>query len=162
VALSGVAAANQSGIGTTALSSQGVDIAGLINGHPADGSGDQLTARAGFPEAGLKVKVPVSTTGAFGTVTVSSGVADRLATFLENTTKQKGVIDTRQNGISSTLKSIDKDIERKTRALQRFEVTLTLQFNRLETLLGQFKTQSDTVTSALTSLQQLATAVSRR
>lgn len=162
VALSSVAAADQSGIGTTALSSQGVDIAGLINGHPSDGSGDQLAARSGFPEAGLKIKVPVNTTGAFGTVTVSSGVADRLASFLDNSTKLKGIIDTRQSGISTTLKSIDKDIERKTRALSRLEVTLTLQFNRLETLLGRFKTQSDTVTNALTGLQQLATAVSRR
>lgn len=160
--VSNQAATDQSGIGTTTLSNQGVDIAGLINGHGADGAGEVLTARAGFPEAGIKLKAPVTSTGLFGTVTLSSGAADRLTSFLDRTTKLKGSIDTRQQGITSTLKSIDKDIERKTQVINRLEVTLTLQFNRLETLLGQFKSQSEAVTSALGQLNNLATTISRR
>lgn len=160
--VSNQAATNQSGIGTTTLSNQGVDIAGLINGHIADGAGEVLSARTGFPEAGIKVKVPVATAGLFGTLTISSGVADRLASFLDRTTKLKGTIDTRQQGINNTLKTIDKDIQRKSRAISRLEVTLTLQFNRLETVLGQFKSQSEAVTSALTQLNNLATTISKR
>lgn len=160
--VSNKAATDQSGIGTTTLSNQGVDIAGLINGHGADGVGEVLTARSGFPEAGIKLKVPVTSTGLFGNVTLSSGTADRLTAFLDRTTKLKGSIDTRQQGINTTLKSIDKDIERKSKAISRLAVTLTLQFNRLETLLGQFKTQSETVTNALGSLSNLATSISRR
>ena len=161
-AVSNKAATDQSGIGTATLSNQGVDIAGLINGHAADGVGEVLTARSGFPEAGIKLKAPVTSTGLFGNVTLSSGVADRLTAFLDRTTKLKGSIDTRQQGINTTLKSIDKDIERKFKAISRLEVTLTLQFNRLETLLGQFKSQSDAVTNALGSLSNLATTISRR
>ncbi|MBI5855424.1 MAG: flagellar filament capping protein FliD, partial [Nitrospirae bacterium] len=161
-AVSNQAATDQSGIGTTTLSNQGVDIAGLINGHGADGVGEVLTARSGFPEAGLKVKVPVNTTGLFGNVTLSSGAADRLTAFLDRTTKLKGSSDTRQQGINTTLKTIDADIARKTKAINRLEVTLTSQFNRLEALLGQFKTQSETVTNALGSLSNLATTISRR
>ncbi len=160
--VSNQAATDQSGIGTTTIAHQGVDIAGLINGHPADGVGEVLTARTGNPEAGLKLKVPVATTGTFGNVTLSSGVADRATAFLDRTTRAKGSIDTRQQGINTSLKSIDKDIERKTREIGRLEVNLTLQFNRLETLLGQFKTQSDAVTSALGQLSNLATSISRR
>ncbi len=160
--VSNQATANQSGIGTTTLSNQGVDIAGLINGHGAEGVGEVLTARAGFPEAGLKIKTPVATTGLFGTVTISSGAADRLTAFLDRTTKAKGSIDTRQQGINTLLKTMDKDITRKNQAISRLEVTLTLQFNRLETLLGQFKSQSEAVTNALGQLSNLATSISRR
>lgn len=160
--VSNQAATDQSGVGTTTLSNQGVDIAGLINGHGADGVGEVLTARSGFPEAGIKLKVPVTSTGLFGNVILSSGAADRLTAFLDRTTKLKGSIDTRQQGINTTLKSIDKDIERKSKAIGRLEVTLTLQFNRLETLLGQFKSQSEAVTNALGSLSNLATTISRR
>jgi hypothetical protein len=160
--VSNQAASNQSGIGTTTLSNQGVDIAGLINGHIADGAGELLTARSGFPEAGVKVKVPVATTGLFGTVTISSGAADRLSAFLDRNTKLNGTIDTRQQGINKTLKTIDKDILRKSQTISRLEVTLTLQFNRLETVLGQFKSQSEAVTSALSQLNNLATAIARR
>ncbi len=160
--VSNQAATDQSGIGTTTLSNQGVDIAGLINGQGADGVGEVLTARAGFPAAGLKIKAPVSSTGLFGAITLSSGTADRLTAFLDRTTKLKGSIDTRQQGINTSLKTIDRDIARKTREIGRLEVNLTLQFNRLETLLGQFKTQSDAVTSALGQLNNLATSISRR
>ena len=160
--VSNQAATGQSGIGTTTQSNQGVDIVGSINGHRADGVGEVLTARTGFPEAGIKLKAPVTSAGLFGTVTLSSGVADRLTAFLDRTTKLQGSIDTRQQGINTTLKSIDKDIERKSKAISRLEVTLTLQFNRLETLLGQFKSQSDAVTNALGSLSNLATTISRR
>ena len=160
--VSNQAATDQSGIGTTTLSNQGVDIAGLINGQGADGVGEVLTARAGFPAAGLKIKAPVSSTGLFGAITLSSGTADRLTAFLDRTTKLKGSIDTRQQGINTSLKTIDRDIARKTREIGRLEVNLTLQFNRLETLLGQFKTQSDAVTSALGQLSNLATSISRR
>lgn len=160
--VSNQAASDQSGIGTTTLSDRGVDIGGLINGHIADGTGEVLSARTGFPEAGIKVKVPVATTGLFGTLTISSGVADRLASYLDRTTKLKGTIDTRQQGINNTLKTIDKDIQRKSQAISRLEIALTLQFNRLETVLGQFKSQSEAVTSALSQLNNLATTISKR
>jgi flagellar capping protein FliD len=85
-----------------------------------------------------------------------------MTAFLERTTKLDGSIDTRQQGINNTLRTIDKDIARKSQAISRLEVTLTLQFNRLETLLGQFKTQSDALSSSLGQLSNLATTISRR
>ena len=162
VAFSNQAATNQSGIGTTTLSSQGVDIAGLLNGHPAVGVGETLTSKSGFPESGLKLKAPVTTVGSYGTIAVSSGAADRLASFLDTATKSKGRIETRVNGISSEIGRIDKDIARKNQQLGRLQQRLTEQFARLESTLAKFQVQSQSVGSSLSSLSNLAVTISKR
>jgi hypothetical protein len=162
VAFSTLAAANQSGIGTTPLSSQGVDVEGRIGGHKALAVGEVLTSASGFLESGLKVKAPVTSTGTYGTVTVSSGVADRIASALDTLTKSTGTVQTRLTGLSETIANIDKEIERKSAQIAAKEARLRGQFARLETLLGQFQTQSQTITNSITSLQNLASTISRR
>lgn len=155
--------ATQSGIGTTVLESQGVDVAGTINGFKATGKGSVLTSASGFAESGLSIRTEVTTTGSFGTITVSSGIADRMVALLEaavDTTD--GNIKVRQDGISDTISDIDADIERKTAAVARFEQETLAQFQRLEVLLGQFQAQSAALNSALTGLANLSTAISRR
>ncbi|MEW6542414.1 MAG: flagellar filament capping protein FliD [Nitrospirota bacterium] len=162
VAFSNVAAANQSGIGTTTLTSTGVDVAGRINSHPATGVGEVLTSDSGFGESGLKIKAPVTAVGSYGTVTVSSGIADRMADLLESAVKSTGTIQTRVNGLGESIAQIDKDITRKATELIRKEAALREQFARLETLLGQYQTQSQSLTSALAGLQNLATIISKK
>ena len=162
VAFSTLAAADQSGIGTTSLSSQGVDVEGRIGGHKALAVGEVLTSASGFLESGLKVKAPVTSTGTYGTVTVSSGVADRIAVSLDTLTKSTGTVQTRLTGLTETIANIDKEIERKTAQIVAKEARLREQFARLETLLGQFQTQSQTITNSITSLQNLASTISRR
>jgi len=162
VAFSTLAAANQSGIGTTPLSSQGVDIAGRIGGHAATGVGETLTSESGFLESGLKIKAPVTATSTYGTVTVSSGVADRMADALEAVTKATGSVQTRLSGITDSIANIDKEIARKSAQISAKETHLREQFTRLETLLGQFQTQSQAITNSIAALQNLATTISRR
>ncbi len=162
VAFSTLAAADQSGIGTTPLSSQGVDVEGRIGGHKALAVGEVLTSASGFLETGLKVKAPVTSTGTYGTVTVSSGVADRIAVSLDTLTKSTGTVQTRLSGLAETIANIDKEIERKSAQIAAKEARLREQFARLETLLGQFQTQSQTITNSITSLQNLASTISRR
>lgn len=162
VAFSTLAAADQSGIGTTPLNSQGVDVEGRIGGHKALAVGEVLTSASGFLETGLKIKVPVTSTGTYGTVTVSSGVADRIASALDTLTKSTGTVQTRLTGLSETIANIDKEIERKSAQIAAKEARLREQFARLETLLGQFQTQSQTITNSITSLQNLASTISRR
>ncbi|WP_447972126.1 flagellar filament capping protein FliD [Nitrospira sp. Kam-Ns4a] len=99
---------NQSGIGTTALSGTGVDVAGRLGSHKAEGKGEVLTSSSGFGESGLSVKAPVSSAGTYGTVTVSAGVADRMASLLEAATKDKGAIQTRLDGLSKSIEDLDQ------------------------------------------------------
>jgi flagellar hook-associated protein 2 len=162
VVFSTVAAADQSGIGTTALNSTGVDVAGRINGQKANGLGETLTSASGSLSSGLKIKAPVTAIGSYGTMTVSSGITDRLGNVLDNLTKATGTIQTRVNGLSQSVTGIDKDITRKNQQIAVKEAQLREQFSRLEALLGQFQTQSQVVTSGMAQLQNLATTIANR
>lgn len=65
-------AANSSGIGVTALTDTGVDIAGTINGVAATGSGNVLTANSGAAK-GLSVSLAAATATSAATVTGTQG-----------------------------------------------------------------------------------------
>lgn len=162
VAFSSLATADQAGLGTTALNSQGVDIAGRIHGQKANGLGETLTSASGSLSSGLKIKAPATAIGAYGTITVSSGITDRLGNVLDNLTKSTGTIQTRVNGLAQSVTGIDRDITQKSRHIAAKEAQLREQFSRLETLLGQFQTQSQVVTNGMAQLQNLATTISKR
>lgn len=162
VAFSDQAVADQSGIGTTPRTSTGVDVAGRIGGHKATGSGEMLTSLSGFLESGLKVKAPVATPGSYGTVTVSSGIADQMVNVLESATRTGGTIQTRLDGLSQSIDGIDKEITRKTKQLADIESRYREQFERLEKLLSQFQAQSQALANALTAIQNLGASISRR
>jgi flagellar hook-associated protein 2 len=93
---------------------------------------------------------------------VTSGIADQMADLLDAATKSAGTIRTRMDGISKSVADIDKDIEKKTARLSAREAELREQFVRLETLLGQYKTKSDSLTSSLSGLQNLSALISKR
>jgi flagellin len=65
-------AATSSGIGTTALTDTGVDVAGTINGVAATGKGNVLTATSGAAN-GVSVSFAASAAGAADTVTGAQG-----------------------------------------------------------------------------------------
>ncbi len=162
--LSNVAdASDQSGIGTTVLETQGVDIVGTINGFTAKGVGAVLTSTSGFGDQGLSIKAEVSTTGSFGTITVSTGIADRMEILLGVATDTStGTIKIRQDGISDTVEDLDESIAKKAAAVALFEQRTFEQFVRLEVLLGALQTQSQALGSLLVGLQNLSTFISNR
>jgi flagellar hook-associated protein 2 len=158
--------ANQSGLGTadsTAKENTGVDIAGTINGFKANGKGAVLTSGSGFRDDGLSIRAEVTTTGNFGTITVSSGVADRIAALIRrNIDTSTGTIRVRQDGIADSVEDIDGRIERKAVLIAAFEERTRQQFQRLEVLLGQFQTQGNALTAGLTSIQNLQAQINNR
>ena len=102
-------------------------------------------------------------TGNFGIVTVSSGVADRLVGLLDAAVNTStGNIKVRQDGIATTIENLDADIERKSLSVSRFELRTLQQFQRLEVLLGQLQQQSQTLSSALAGLTNLSLFISGR
>ena len=156
-------AADQSGIGTTVLETQGVDIVGTLNGFTAKGVGAVLTSTSGFGDKGLSIKAEVSTTGSFGTITVSSGIADRMEIVLEAAVNtDSGTIKIRQDGISDSLEDLDADIATKAAAVALFEQRTLEKFQRLEVLLGALQSQSQALTSTLLGLANLQTFISNR
>ncbi len=157
---------NQSGLGTvdsTFKENTGVNIAGTINGFKANGKGAVLTSGSGFGEEGLSVRAEVSTTGNFGTITVSSGVADRMVALIAAIVDtSNGTIKIRQDGIAGTVEDIDEQIQRKSILVAAFEQRTLEKFQRLELLLAQFQTQSNALAAGLAGIQSIQTQINNR
>lgn len=135
----------------------GINVAGSINNHAAEGIGNILTAKSGFEEEGLKISIESNLTGGFGTVTVSSGIADRLsasvATYTDTAT---GIFKSKTDSMDKTIDRIKSQIERIEDRLEDKEKRLRDQFVRLEALLAKYNTQSQYLTSQLANLPKIA------
>jgi flagellar hook-associated protein 2 len=131
----------------------GVDVVGSINGHAAEGTGSQLTSKSGFAEDGLTLTIESTQTGGVGTVTISSGIADKLpsslATYTDSTT---GVLKSRNDSIQQSIDTIESQIERMEKRFTNEEQSLKERFARLETLLAQYNTTSQYLSTQLESL----------
>ncbi len=146
---------NQSGIGTTMLTSTGTDIAGTINGHAAIGKGKYLTGITGFDEAGLRISTTGSS-GGRGYIYLSSGIAAQLGKQLDFITDPfKGTIASRNNALQDVIDDLDSRIEVKEKRLEVMEETLRKQFVNLEVLLSSMQAQMDYLTAQLNSLPRL-------
>ncbi len=154
---------NQSGFSNTVVEDTGVDIAGTINGFKANAKGAILTSGSGFGEDGLSIRAEVTTTGNFGTITVSSGVADRMAnllSFVNDTTN--GTLKIRQDGLADSSKDIDEQITKKQIAVEAFRQRFLAKFQRLEVLLGQLQSQGNALNAGISSIQNLQGQINNR
>jgi flagellar hook-associated protein 2 len=144
------------GIGTTVQTRTGVDIAGTINGHTGTGKGNMLTGLSGSPEEGLSISTTSTSTGSFGTIVMSSGVADRLDHVLNSFTDPlTGVLKGRQDSIQRRIDDLAAQIEKKELSLVAQEEHLRAKFTSLEVLLGQFQSQSDFLSNQLSRLPSI-------
>lgn len=143
---------------TGGQSVDGLDVQGTINGEKAEGSGQILTGKTGNKTTeGLKLRVTLGTfevgSGDDGTVTVTKGVASRLAESLDSLTKSSdGFIDRR---ISSYQKQIDSLKER----VKEFDARLVLRkeslvrkFSAMESALGQLNATNTFLVNAINGL----------
>lgn len=134
----------------------GVDIVGMINGHVATGKGNTLTGTDGFPEAGLKISTTSNQTGGFGSISVSSGVADRLSSSIGSyTNSSTGIIKSRTDSIQKTVDTIKNQQARIEERLVTKEKRLRDQFVRLEILLSKLNAQSQYLTNQLSSIPKV-------
>ncbi len=152
------AANNNSGIGTTALTATGVDVAGTINGEAATGSGQYLTGNANNANTeGLKVRVTSTTTGQKGVVILSKGLGGTMSELLDALTNiSTGTLTDYQETLQSQIDDVKEQITSLEERIAIREAGLREQFTRLERLLADFQTQSASLN------QQLAQLVMRR
>jgi flagellar hook-associated protein 2 len=131
----------------------GVDVVGTINGHATTGTGNQLTSKSGFAEDGLTITVDSSETGGLGTITISSGIADKLpASLATYTDASSGILKSKESSIQKSIDDIESQIERMEDRFAREEETLRERFTRLETLLAQYNSVSQYLTVQLSAL----------
>lgn len=128
----------------------GVDVVGTINSHATTGTGNQLTSKSGFAEDGLTITVESSETGGLGTITISSGIADKLpASLATYTDVSSGILKSKESSIQKSIDDIESQIQRMEDRFAKEEETLRERFTRLETLLAQYNSVSQYLTVQL-------------
>ena len=143
-------------VSTNIKNAAGVNIVGMINGHSATGKGNVLTAASGFAEDGLKISIDSNQTGGFGTISVSSGVSDRLSSSIGSyTNSSSGILKSKTDSIQKTIDRIKEQQARIEDRLADKEKRLREQFARLETLLAKYSTQSQYLTNQLANMPKM-------
>ena len=139
-------------IGTTTLSSTGVDVAGLIGGKVAEGLGNTLTVSGG-DNAGLKMDYTGTTTGFIGTVNVVQGSASLFSSIAENLGEaEDGPISARDKAIQAEIETIDDRIAERQRLLELTERRVRAQFVALDATLGVLQIQGQQLLQSLGTL----------
>jgi flagellar capping protein FliD len=160
IAFTPVAEGTLAGIGLTGGQQvSGQDVAGAINGEPAEGLGQILRGSESSESVkGLRLFVTLSEnqlsqSGPEAMVKVTKGVASRMSAYLNGIVdplrgEMKRITDglrTRIKGYNEQLTGINERIERKRRDLQN-------RFTRLETQMATLKSQQNYMASQLSSL----------
>lgn len=128
---------------------QGVDVAGTIGGEAATGSGRTLTAAAG-EATGLSVRVD-GDPGAFD-VTWTRGVIGSLGTALAGAEGVTGTVARAKASLTSQREIYQTRIEGMERRVELREATIRRQFVAMESMLGQFNSQSQWLSQQLAGL----------
>lgn len=145
----------QTGIGTTAQTDTGINVAGTINGIFAKGSGQDLTGVTGTDVEGLTIKVTSDVTGTIGNITVSYGIAERLYNQLDSfINPTDGTLVSKQEGISNSIDGINDQIDRMQQRLEKEEARLRAQFVRMEVLVSQYQAQMSFLSSWIATLDR--------
>ncbi|MBN1571503.1 MAG: flagellar filament capping protein FliD [Acidobacteria bacterium] len=151
------------GFGTTPVIGTGTDIAGSIGGNAATGDGLTLTGASGQPEEGLALTIAQTTTGSYGTVTVSpddEGVDG--ASFLVNlcslldglTDPLSGPIQTATDGLNSSIKYLNESISSYEDRLEIRKELLTAEFSKADEALRLMTVTQASLSAQISSLSQ--------
>ena len=141
----------KTGIGVKA-GTDGVDVAGSINGVSATGSGQSLTGAAGDSSAGLKLQITGGATGARGAVNFSRGYAQQLDKMAETHLSTTGPLSSRTEGINRSIESIGDQRDAFIRRLTDTEKRFRTQFTALDSMLSSMNRTSSFLTQQLASL----------
>jgi flagellar hook-associated protein 2 len=152
VTAAGNGAANLLGVAQT--STDGIDVAGTINGATASGSGQSLTGGAGTAADGLKLLITGGTTGDRGTISFSQGYAFQLSKLVDSYLGSKGLIPGRTNGIDSSIKDVRKQQDNFNVKLTAMEKRYRAQFTALDVAIGNMNKTSSFLTQQLASLSK--------
>ena len=139
-------------LGGAPVTTDGIDVAGTIDGAAAVGSGQTLTAGPGTPASGVAVDVNGGTLGNRGTVSFGRGFAAKLGGVLNDLLSGTGIIANSTNGITRSIKDLDEQRTKLNTRLTSVESRYRKQFNALDTLLSSMQSTSAFLTQQLAVL----------
>ncbi len=130
----------------------GTDVAGTINGEPATGNGQLLTADEGSSAAGLQLEITAGASGELGSVSFGRGLFDLLDGALDGFLVSDGLIENRSAGLRRQVDEVSDQREALELRLETIEARYRAQFTALDTLLSQLQTTSTFLTQQLATL----------
>lgn len=136
----------------------GKDVEGTINGETAEGKGQYLTGKEGNETTdGLKLRITLDpsqvVSGVEGTITISKGVAAKLADMVDSFTKTgEGLFDRKISGYNNQIEALQKRIGDYEERLEMRRESLFKKFYEMEIALGQLNTQSQFLTNQLAGI----------
>lgn len=139
------AANNNSGVGTTGVTvTDGVDVAGTINGEAATGSGQFLLGNTGNTTTeGLQIQYTGNTLGSIGSVNYTRGIGSLMGFRLESFTDSvNGLITTTDKGLSDQISDLSSRIQNLSEILELRENTLRQKFAAMESAISSLQQQS--------------------
>lgn len=141
-------------MGAAAVVTDGLDVAGTINGVAATGSGQTLTGAAGNAAEGLQVKVSGGPTGSRGRVNYSHGYAYQFDKLMDVQLGTGGGIASRTGGIDASLKSLAQSRDRITDRLAATERRYRDQFTKLDVTISSMLSTGNYLTQQLAQLSK--------
>ncbi|MFQ6405292.1 flagellar filament capping protein FliD [Methylophilus sp. 'Pure River'] len=134
------------------LGGNGVNAIGTINGVTANTTGSVLTGVIGNGSYGLQLSVTGTATGSRGTVTFSKGLAGELSSLLDGWLDTDGALTTKTDGISSSIKDLNKKADDISAKLPAIEARYRAQYAKLDALLSSLQSTSSNLTSQLAAI----------
>jgi flagellar hook-associated protein 2 len=141
--------------GASPSSVSGQDVSGTVNGQPATGHGQILTANTGSPAVGISIQVTGGALGARGMLNFTQGIAKRMDKYLTGTLGDTGSIASRTDGLNSSIKRLtDRQADLQNR-MTLIEKRYRTQFTALDTMLSSMNTTSTFLTQQLSALNNI-------
>jgi len=125
----------------------GVDVAGTVNGTTASGSGQTLTS-----DAGLQLRVLGGTVGSRGSLDYTIGFAGQLSEFAGKQISSDGLVNGRTSGINRSIADIGDQRTAMGRRLVDIERRYRAQFTALDVLIGNLSQTSNFINQQLATL----------
>ena len=138
--------------GTTPTLSNGLDVAGTINGSVATGAGQTLTGQKGSAIEGLSLDINGGIVGDRGTVNFSRGYADQVNTLITGLLGTTGALQGRTDGLNRSIGDIGKQRTAVSTRLDAIEKRYRAQFTALDQLVSSMQSTSAFLTQQLAAL----------
>ncbi|KXS54352.1 MAG: flagellar hook-associated protein 2 [Marinobacter sp. T13-3] len=134
-------------------STDGLDIAGTIDGRAAEGDGQVLYLGSGNGNAsGLQVRVLGDQIGNRGSITFVEGVGERTVDLVTNMVGAGGAIESRTESLNRELEQIEESRARMEERVAAYRERLVNQFSAADSLISQLNSTRDYVTQQLAAL----------
>jgi len=130
--------------GNAPTSTEGVNVAGTINGVAATGSAQTLTSTEG-----LRINILGGATGNRGTVTYSSGYANQVDQLITQYVSSDGIIAARTSGINTSIKGLESQAEQLSKRLDTIEARYRAQFTALDQAIASMNSTSTFLTQQI-------------